>query len=261
MTHKRAIIISAEMASFIGRGVLDPAWLPPEPIVIGFGDMGEPAVSILAGENIGEEAGGHILLFAISRNACLRMFGLLPSVKGSWYLSAELRELGRALVAVEGESEVAGMLRAARSLELLCQLFGALDEHRMVEFHGKTTLSEIDAKRVAAAHQLVSEDWREPLTVTEIARRSGLGKAKLTQGFREMYKCTVAEAVSERRLSHARTLLSLSDLPISSIGYRCGYQSNASFTRAFARRFGMTPTDMRRREKAPHGTATAEFSS
>src|SRR3546814_10814783 len=89
-----------------------------------------------------------------------------------------------------------------------------------------------------------SSDWSSDVCSSDlIARRSGLGKAKLTQGFREMYKCTVAEAVSERRLSHARTLLSLSDLPVSSIGYRCGYQSNASFTRAFARRFGMTPTD------------------
>lgn len=251
MTHKRAIIISSEFVSFVGRGALDPAWLPPEPIAIGFGDIGEPAVSILANDNIGDEAGGHILLLAISRAACLRLFGLLPSVKGSWYLSADLRELGRALVAVEGESEVAGMLRTARSLELLCRLFGALEEHRMVEYHGRATLSETDARRVAAAHQLVSEGWHEPLTVTEIARRSGLGKAKLTQGFREMYQCTVAEAVSERRLSHARSLLSLSDLPISTIGYRCGYQSNASFTRAFARRFGMTPTEMRRREGAP----------
>jgi len=153
MTHKRAIIISAEFASFVGRGRVDPAWLPPEPIVIGFGDMGEPAVSILASENVDHGAGGHILLFAISRAACLRMFGLLPSVAGSWYLSADLRELGRALVAVEGESEVAGMLRVGRSLELLCRLFEALEEHRMVEFHGKTSLSEIDAKRVAAAHQ------------------------------------------------------------------------------------------------------------
>ena len=255
MTHKRAIIISAEFASFVGRGRVDPAWLPPEPIVIGFGDMGEPAVSILASENVDHGAGGHILLFAISRAACLRMFGLLPSVAGSWYLSADLRELGRALVAVEGESEVAGMLRLPRTLELLCRLFEALEEHRMVEFHGKTSLSEIDAKRVAAAHQLVSESWREPLTVAEVARRSGLGKAKLTQGFREMYQCTVAEAVSERRLSHARTLLSLSDLPISSVGYRCGYQSNASFTRAFVRRFGTTPTDLRWREKGKDGPA------
>src|SRR3546814_4201449 len=44
MTHKRAIIISAEFASFVGRGALDPASLPPEPTVIGFGVMGEPAV-------------------------------------------------------------------------------------------------------------------------------------------------------------------------------------------------------------------------
>src|SRR3546814_18129536 len=100
MAKKRAISISAELAGFVGRGALDPAGLPPEPIVTGFGDMGEPAVSILAGENIDDEAGGHILLFAISRNACLRMFGLLPSVKVSWYLSADLRELGRAPVEI-----------------------------------------------------------------------------------------------------------------------------------------------------------------
>src|SRR3546814_19530102 len=83
MTHKRAIIISAELASFVGRGALDPAWLPPEPIVIGFGDMGEPAVSILAGENIDDEAGGHILLFAqIGRASCRERVCKYVSISG-----------------------------------------------------------------------------------------------------------------------------------------------------------------------------------
>ena len=50
------------------------------------------------------------------------------------------------------------------------------------------------------------------------------------------------------KLQRARQLLAQSDLPISSIGYNCGYMSNASFTRAFARRFGMAPTKMRGRE-------------
>lgn len=253
MTHKRAIVISAEFTSFVGPGRLDAARLPPDAIVIGFGDMGEPAVSILPSDDVGNAANGHVLLFAVSRPACLRMFGFLPRVKESWYLAADLRELGRALVAVEGENEVATMFRVARSMELLCRLFGALEQHRMVEYHGRTTLSIIDTQRVAAAHQLVNESWHEPLTVGDVARRAGLGKAKLTRGFREMYKCTVAEAVSERRLANARSLLTLGDLPISSIGYRCGYQSNASFTRAFARRFGMTPTEVRRREKALGG--------
>jgi AraC family transcriptional regulator, transcriptional activator of the genes for pyochelin and ferripyochelin receptors len=261
MTYKRTIIISPEFTSFVGRGVLDIARLPPEPIVIGFGDMGEPAVTILAPEDVRDGASGHILLFAISRASCRRMFGLLPGTKGSWYLAADLREVGRSLVGVEGDSEVAGMLRIARSMELLCRLFGALEQHRMVEYHGTTTLCEADAMRVAAAHELVIECWQQPLTVAEVARRSGLGKAKLTQGFREMYKSTVAEALSERRLANARALLTLSDLPISSIGYRCGYRSNASFTRAFARRFGMTPTGLRQRERHSHLALTIRTTS
>ncbi|PZQ24642.1 MAG: AraC family transcriptional regulator [Sphingopyxis macrogoltabida] len=258
MTNKRAINISSEFTSLIGHGAIDIASLPPDPVLIGFGDIGEPAVSILAADDVGEGAYGHMLVFAVNRAACLRLFAMLPSVEGRWYLSADLRETGRALVAVEGESEVADMLRAARSTELLCRLFAALRQERMVEFHGETTLSEADVMRVAAAHQLVSERWQESLTVGEVARRSGLGKEKLTRGFRELYKCTVAEALTERRLGSARSLLSLSDLPVSSIGYRCGYQSNASFTRAFVRRFGVTPTEIRRREKALGGAPVAD---
>lgn len=35
------------------------------------------------------------------------------------------------------------------------------------------------------------------------------------------------------------------DLPISSIGYRCRYLGNRSFTRDFTRRFGRAPTHYR----------------
>jgi AraC family transcriptional activator of pyochelin receptor len=35
------------------------------------------------------------------------------------------------------------------------------------------------------------------------------------------------------------------DLPVSLIGYRNGYQNNAAFTRAFGRRFGPSPSSFR----------------
>ncbi len=47
-------------------------------------------------------------------------------------------------------------------------------------------------------------------------------------------------------MRQARQMLAASDLPVASIGYRCGYLNNAAFTRAFSRRFGMAPTAMRR---------------
>src|SRR3546814_15343610 len=105
--------------------------------------MGEPAVSILAGENIDDEAAGHILLFAISRLACLRMFGLLPSVQGSWYLAADLRQLGRALVAVEGESELADVLLAPPCLAIPLRMVRLLDIQRLLSFSCKSPLTVI----------------------------------------------------------------------------------------------------------------------
>ncbi len=255
MNSKRSVVISPEFTSFVGRGPCDPAALPADALILGFGDIGEPAVMMLGEDELGEGAQDHLVVFAIGRAACLRLFDRLPSDGGRWYLPANLRGLGRALVAVDGDNPAATMLRTARSMELLCQLFAALEADRMVEVGGATTLSEQDIVRVAAAHQLVNECWHEKLTVSTVARRCGLSKAKLTHGFRQLYQCTVPEAVSARRLEQARQLLAQSDLPISSIGYRCGYLSNASFTRAFARRFGMAPTEMRRLETTPHGAA------
>jgi SulP family sulfate permease len=43
----------------------------------------------------------------------------------------------------------------------------------------------------------------------------------------------------------ATTIATLAHLPVSTIGYRCGYLNNASFTRAFSRRFGIAPTQLR----------------
>jgi len=251
MNSKRSVLISPEFTSFVGRGPCDPRALPTDALILGFGDIGEPAVMMLGKEDLVEGATDHLVVFGVSRKACLELFDTLPKEEGRWYLPADLRGLGRALVAVDGDGPAPTMLRTARSMELLCQLFAALKADRMVEVGGATTLSEDDITRVAAAHQLVNEYFQEKLTVSTVARRCGLSKAKLTHGFRQLYQCTVPEAVSARRLDHARQLLAQSDLPISSIGYRCGYLSNASFTRAFARRFGMAPTEMRRLEMTP----------
>ena len=60
-----------------------------------------------------------------------------------------------------------------------------------------------------------------------------------------MFDMTVADAIADRRLGGASELLRSTDLPVSSIGYRCGYLNNASFTRAFSRRYGLAPTQYR----------------
>ena len=92
---------------------------------------------------------------------------------------------------------------------------------------------------------MIDERWSEKLTLDKIARACGLNRAKLTRGFRDMFSCSIAEAIAEQRLSQAKRMLMTTNLPISSIGYENGYLNNASFARAFGRRFGVSPSDFR----------------
>lgn len=96
------------------------------------------------------------------------------------------------------------------------------------------------------SRRLVDERWREKLTLDGIARACGLNRAKLTRGFRQAFGSSVADRVADRRLQGAHRLLLATDLPVSSIGYR----NNASFTRAFSRRYGVAPTRLRAMEMA-----------
>ena len=244
MLSKHSVIVSPEMTAFVGAGTCDRTLLPPDALLIGFGDVGDPVVRTLAWRELEGEA--HLLVFGVSRSACRRLFADLPKPGGRWYLPSDLRALGQSIVAPEGDIAAADTLRLARSIEMLCQFFAALRTGRLVAVEGQPGFSEGDISRIAAAKRIVDERWHEKLTIDNIARSCGINRDKLTRGFRELYHCSVGEALSERRLRQARTLLAASDLPVASIGYRCGYLNNASFTRAFSRRFGMAPTAMRR---------------
>lgn len=244
MPSKHPVIVSPEMTTYIGRGGCDRRLLPPDALLLGFGDVREPIVRTLAFRELESEE--HLLVVAVSRGACHRLFGDMPDPDARWYLPSDLRALAQSIVAPDCDEAAADTLRLARSIELLCQFFAALRAGDLVPVEGQPSLAESDIARIAAARRIVDTRWHEKLTIDDIAKSCGINRDKLTRGFRELYQCSVAEALSERRLRQARQMLAASDLPVASIGYRCGYLNNASFTRAFSRRFGMAPTAMRR---------------
>ena len=72
-----------------------------------------------------------------------------------------------------------------------------------------------------------------------------LNRIKLARGFGNIFDSSVADVIAEQRLGGAKQMLLATELPISAIGYRCGYLNNAAFTRAFSRRYGVAPLSFR----------------
>jgi AraC family transcriptional activator of pyochelin receptor len=141
--------------------------------------------------------------------------------------------------------EPRNVYRLAKSLELLCETVRMWAEGALVPLAPEGDLSFADTRRLIDARRLIDERWHEKLTLDSIARACGLNRAKLTRGFRELFACSIAEALAERRLGEASRMLLTTDKPVSSIGYENGYLNNASFARAFSRRFGRSPSDFR----------------
>jgi AraC family transcriptional activator of pyochelin receptor len=238
------IDVSPEMITLVGDGPADPAGWPDAPVLLRFrrGGFGV-TVELLPDPSIADAATGP-LVFLVASEACRRLFAAERIEAARWYLPAGLAAVEHA-ISVGGTDPAGTALRLAKSIELLCGVFGALAADTLVPAAGDGRLGAEDAERIVGARCLIDERWREPLTIDTLARACGINRAKLTRGFRELFGCSIADAIADRRLSGARDLLLATPLPVSSIGYQCGYQSNASFTRAFTRRYGVPPTRLR----------------
>jgi AraC family transcriptional regulator, transcriptional activator of the genes for pyochelin and ferripyochelin receptors len=242
MASAECVQVSPEMVALFGACDGSGAVWPHDPVELRFDLGAQPALHGRARAACAAQAGGLALI--VARAACRRLFGR-DLEDGSYHLSHELRAIALAMIDCPFDAESRSTYRLGKAIELLCESFRLIGAGALVPLRGDAALSLADTRRLAEARRLIDERWSEKLTLDRIARACGLNRVKLTRGFREMYDCTVAVAIAERRLEEARRLLRTTDKPISSIGYDSGYLNNASFARAFSRRFGVSPSDYR----------------
>lgn len=247
-----AIDVSPEMLALVGVGGLGEHRWPSGSVAfeVSFG-KGPSSLTFHESpsiEKLGETNDVRLILI-VTRDACERVLGknLDLSDQSVRYLPVDMSAIAVAIRDYALPSAASTPYRLAKSIELLCEILNAHRNGQLAEVLFSPALSQRDIERIAAAHKLIDECWNEKLTLCQIARRCGINRSKLASGFRQIYRCTVSEALFERRLAEARRQLLSTDLPVGLIGYRSGYHNNASFSRAFCRRFGVPPSDFRSR--------------
>lgn len=87
------------------------------------------------------------------------------------------------------------------------------------------------------------------LRVSDLARQAGLGRRVLERRFREVLRRSPADEIRRARLDAARHLLAESDLPIAAVAETAGFASQSYLATLFARHFGISPLQYRRRSR------------
>jgi transcriptional regulator GlxA family with amidase domain len=100
--------------------------------------------------------------------------------------------------------------------------------------------------RVAQAIRIMETHIDQPLTIAAIAHRIGISSRGLEMLFLRVVKTSPGAYYLALRLHAARRLVLDTKLPVADIAVRTGFSAIASLSRAFRRRFGMSPSEARR---------------
>ena len=95
--------------------------------------------------------------------------------------------------------------------------------------------------RIAQIQGFIREHLEEDLTVDRIAEAAYLSKFHLMRLFREHTGLSIHQYLSQQRLLAAREQIR-QGVAATDAAFRCGFGSYSTFTRAYAKYFGTTPT-------------------
>lgn len=99
---------------------------------------------------------------------------------------------------------------------------------------------------ISKAIEYMEDHITEDLTVNDIAKAASISPFYFQSGFSMLCGYTIAEYMRQRRLTLAGSELVSTDNKIIDVAMKYGYESPDSFTKAFTRFHGATPTAVRR---------------
>ena len=99
-------------------------------------------------------------------------------------------------------------------------------------------------ERVVAIVRYLDRHLTEDISIEELAERFYLSKYHMMRLFRRETGATIHGYLTERRLMLARELMK-GGMSATDACFRAGFRSYCSFTRAYGKRFGSTPTGRR----------------
>ena len=139
-------------------------------------------------------------------------------------------------------------LRTPEALALSGHYFGDIwyEYCRLRTARKLNGMPEITDSVTIEAVKYLSENYGESITIAALAAHAGMSHVGFTNRFIQHTGIPPVEYLTRVRMRSAAELLTSTDLPISEISRRCGYENPFYFSRVFRERMGMPPSEYRR---------------
>ncbi|HWS66714.1 MAG TPA: AraC family transcriptional regulator [Steroidobacteraceae bacterium] len=156
-----------------------------------------------------------------------------------------LEQIGRAILAeMQAETTAGSLLVESLSSSISARL---LQSHSMSPLDIAARLSRVgklDPRRLSRVLEYVHAHLGDELDIRGMASAASLSRFHFARAFKASTGQSPYQYVSAKRLAQAKVLLAQNQ-PIAEIALALNFSSQANFTRAFRREFGITPGQYR----------------
>jgi DNA-binding response OmpR family regulator len=118
------------------------------------------------------------------------------------------------------------------------------------EFRTVGLAGGLNERLFRTTRELLISRLHETPNLADLAHAANTNPYRLNQAFRHCVGTTVFDFLFEERMKHALRLLSDTSLDIRTIAAAVGYDAARNFSTAFRKRFGCSPSELRRRERS-----------
>ena len=102
--------------------------------------------------------------------------------------------------------------------------------------------------RLERAISRIHRDFSSPIGLADLANSAAMSRSAFAQHFKQTVNLSPIEYLTRWRMLAAKDFLNDTDLSIARVAEHVGYESDISFSRAFKREYGITPSSIRKLE-------------
>lgn len=106
-------------------------------------------------------------------------------------------------------------------------------------------LRSLFSDRQFSFKEIVEAHIYEPISLNSLAAVTNMSLSSFKRQFQEIYAESPARWLLNKRLEKLATLIRLREEPVAVLGYECGFNSPEQISRAFKKKYGLSPSAYR----------------
>ena len=160
-----------------------------------------------------------------------------PLFKPNKYFSCEIYQIIMQIQSYPLNGHIVSLFLEAKILELIVHIFESKKNESYVQ------IRECILTKVLQAKEILEKHYKTPPSINKLALLVGTNATTLKINFKNFYKTTIYNYLLDFRMEKAKNMLLENKWKIVDVSNFVGYDSQANFTTAFKRKFGITPRE------------------